>query len=76
MKIEFYRHNIEETDIKKAVEVLHSIFLTTGPVTAEFESKFAGYTGLREVIGVNSCTAALHLSLLALGIGNGDEVIT
>ncbi|MDP3981891.1 MAG: DegT/DnrJ/EryC1/StrS family aminotransferase, partial [Chlamydiota bacterium] len=76
MKIEFYRHNIEETDIKKAVEVLHSIFLTTGPVTAEFEDKFARYTGLKEAIGVNSCTAALHLSLLALGIGNGDEVIT
>lgn len=76
MKIEFYRHNIEETDIKKAVEVLHSIFLTTGPVTAEFEKKFAGYTGLKDVVGVNSCTAALHLSLMALGIGPGDEVIT
>lgn len=76
MKIEFYRHNIEEADIKKAVEVLQSIFLTTGPVTAEFEKKFAGYTGLRNVVGVNSCTAALHLSLLALGIGKGDEVIT
>lgn len=76
MKIEFYRHNIEETDIQRAVEVLHSIFLTTGTVTAEFESKFARYTGLREAIGVNSCTAALHLSLLALGIGKGDEVIT
>lgn len=76
MKIEFYRHNIEETDIKKAVDVLRSIFLTTGHVTAEFERKFAEYIGLKEVIGVNSCTAALHLSLLALGIGNGDEVIT
>lgn len=76
MKIEFYRHNIEETDIQRAVEVLHSIFLTTGHVTAEFEKKFAGYTGLKEIVGVNSCTAALHLSLLALGIGSGDEVIT
>lgn len=76
MKIEFYRHNIEKSDIQKVVEVLHSIFLTTGPVTAEFERKFAEYIGLKEVIGVNSCTAALHLSLLALGIGKGDEVIT
>ena len=76
MKIEFYRHNIEEIDIRKAVEVLHSIFLTTGPVTAQFEQKFAQYTGLKEAIAVNSCTAAIHLALLALGIGKGDEVIT
>lgn len=76
MKVEFYRHNIEETDIKKAVEVLHSIFLTTGPTTAEFEQKFSRYVGLKETVGVNSCTGALHLSLLALGIGPGDEVIT
>jgi len=76
MKIEFFRHNVEEVDIRRAVEVLHSIFLTTGPVTAKFEEKFSNYTGLKEVIGVNSCTAALHLSLLALGIGRGDEVIT
>lgn len=76
MKVEFFRHNIEETDIRRIEEVLHSIFLTTGTVTAEFESKFVRYTGLKEAIAVNSCTAALHLSLLALGIGNGDEVIT
>ncbi len=76
MKIEFFRHNIEETDIQRVVKVLRSIFLTTGPITAEFERKFVEYTGLREAIAINSCTAALHLSLLALGVGNGDEVIT
>lgn len=76
MKIEFFRHNIEETDIKRVEEVLKSIFLTTGPVTAKFEEKLAKYTGLKEAVGVNSCTGALHLSLLALGIGPGDEVIT
>lgn len=75
-KIEFYRHNIGEEDIRKAGEVLRSLFLTTGPVTSEFEEKFSCFTELRETVALNSCTAALHLSLLALGIGPGDEVIT
>jgi len=76
MKVEFYRHNLEEEDIQRAVEVLRSVFLTTGPVTAEFEEKFAAFTGLKECVALNSCTAALHLALLSLGIGPGDEVIT
>ena len=76
MKVEFFRHNVEEGDIKKVAEVLKSVFLTTGPVTDDFEKKFSQYTGLKETVGLNSCTAALHLSLLALGIGPGDEVIT
>lgn len=75
-KIEFFRHNIEKEDIEKVCEVLQSIFLTTGPVTHEFEEKFAQYLALPAAVGVSSCTAALHLSLLALGIGPGDEVIT
>ena len=75
MRVEFFRHNLEESDIKSCAGVLRSVFLTTGPVTAEFEKKFAQYVGLKETVGVNSCTAALHLSLLALGIGPGDEVI-
>ena len=76
MKIEFYRHNLEKEDIEKACEVLRSTFLTTGEVTREFEEKFARLTGLDHAVGITSCTAALHLSLLALGIGPGDEVIT
>lgn len=76
MKVEFFRHNLEESDIENVSRVLRSIFLTTGPVTAEFETKFSQYTGLKDTVGMNSCTAALHLSLLALGIGPGDEVIT
>lgn len=76
MKIEFYRHNLEESDIESVSRVLKSVFLTTGPVTAEFETKFASYTGLKQTVAVSSCTAAIHLSLLALGIGSGDEVIT
>ncbi len=76
MKVEFFRHNLEEADIQNATRVLRSTFLTTGPVTAEFEKKFSQYLGLEHTVAVNSCTAALHLSLLALGIGSGDEVIT
>ncbi len=76
MKVEFYHHNIEEEDIERVKKVLGSIFLTTGPTTAEFERKFSRYVGLKATVGVNSCTGALHLSLLALGIGPGDEVIT
>jgi dTDP-4-amino-4,6-dideoxygalactose transaminase len=76
MKVEFYRHHLTEEDRQEVASVLQSTFLTTGPVTASFERSFARYTGLPYVVGVNSCTSALHLSLLALGIGPGDEVIT
>ena len=76
MKIEFFRHNIEEEDIKRVTEVLNSVFLTTGKLVDEFEKSFAAYLSADNAIGLTSCTAALHLSLIALGIGPGDEVIT
>jgi dTDP-4-amino-4,6-dideoxygalactose transaminase len=76
MKVEFFRHNITEADIALASEVMRSIFLTTGPITARFEKKFAAYMDLAEAVGTNSCTGALHLALLRHGIGPGDEVIT
>jgi dTDP-4-amino-4,6-dideoxygalactose transaminase len=76
MKVEFHRHSLNEQDVANVCDVLRSVFLTTGPVTAEFEQSFADYAGLRHVVGLNSCTAALHLALLALDIGPGDEVIT
>jgi len=76
MKVEFFKHNIEQEDIKRVNDVLNSIFLTTGQVVAEFENLFASYLGAKYAIGVTSCTAALHLSLITLGIGPGDEVIT
>lgn len=76
MKIEFFRHNIEHADIRRVNEVLDSIFLTTGKVVEDFEQSFAAYLSAKNAIGVTSCTAALHLSLLAYGIGRGDEVIT
>ncbi len=76
MKVEFFRHNIEESDIRNASSVLRTLFLTTGRTVAEFEERFAEYLGCRHVVGVTSCTSALHLSYLACGIGPGDEVIT
>lgn len=76
MRIEFYRHSIDENDIKRVNEVLNSIFITTGDVVRDFENEFEAYLGMENVIGVTSCTAALQLSLLAWGIGGGDEVIT
>ena len=76
MKVEFFRHNINEEDIALATEVLHSIFLTTGPMTARFEKRFAAYMCIAEAVGTSSCTGALHLALLRNGVGPGDEVIT
>jgi len=76
MKIEFYKHSVSQKDIDNAVGVLNSLFLTTGEVVSEFEYKFSRYLDCKYTVGVTSCTAALHLSLLAYGIGPGDEVIT
>lgn len=76
MKVEFFKHNIDAEDVGRAVEVLNSIFLTTGSYVAEFELELAAYLKAPQAIGVTSCTAALHLCLLAWGIGEGDEVIT
>jgi len=76
MEIEFYKHNIGQADIDNVAKVLNSLFLTTGEVVDEFEEKFSRYLGCKHTVGVTSCTAGLHLSLLAYGIGPGDEVIT
>lgn len=76
MKIEFFRHNIDDKDIQNVIRTLRTIFLSTGDVVTAFEMKFSNYLGVKHTIGVNSGTAALHLSLLAWDIGQGDEVIT
>ena len=75
-KIEFFRHNLSKRDIKKASEVMRSVFLTTGPMVSKFEKKFTAYMGIPECVGLTSCTGAIHLALLRHGIGQGDEVIT
>jgi dTDP-4-amino-4,6-dideoxygalactose transaminase len=75
-RIEFFRHSIDRRDRERVNKVLKSIFLTTGSEVEEFEENFSRYINLKYTVGVMSCTAALHLSLIALGIGPGDEVIT
>ena len=67
---------IEDAEIQEVVATLKSGWLGTGPKVAEFERRFAAYKGARHAAAVNSCTAALHLSLLASGVGHADEVIT
>lgn len=76
MKVEFYRHSLAEEDIQRLAEVCRGVFLTTGKEVKEFEEGFAAYLGARYCVGVTSCTAGLHIALLAFGIGPGDEVIT
>ncbi len=58
------------------LETMRSGWLTTGPKTKLFEKQIADYVGAAHCVALNSCTAALHLALLAVGVGPGDEVIT
>jgi dTDP-4-amino-4,6-dideoxygalactose transaminase len=65
-----------EEEKRELLAALESDWITTGPRTKQFEAEFAKYIGCREALAVNSCTAALHLALAALRIGEGDAVIT
>jgi dTDP-4-amino-4,6-dideoxygalactose transaminase len=67
---------VGEEEIQAVAETIRSGWLTTGPRTADLEERFAEYADARHAIALASGTAALHLSLLALGVGPGDEVIT
>ncbi len=67
---------VGDEEIEAVAETLRSGWLTTGPKAAELEARFREFCGARHVLAVSSGTAALHLSLLALGVGPGDEVVT
>lgn len=67
---------IAEDEIAEVVATMRSGWLGSGPRVARFESDFREYLSAEYAMGLNSCTAALHLSLLAAGVGAGDEVIT
>src|SRR5665647_193786 len=66
---------IEQPEIDEVVDSMKSGWLGTGPKVARFEQMFREYKGAKYAMAVSSCTAALHLSMLAIGIQPGDEVI-
>ncbi len=66
---------LRDEEVEAVTEVLRSGWLSRGPRTQEFERAFAEHVGSPAALGLNSCTAGLHLSLVVLGIGPGDEVI-
>jgi len=74
--VPFAPPNLGSEEIAEVVAALESGWLSTGPRVAAFEQAFAGYVGAPYALAVNSCTAALHLSLLAAGVEPGHEVIT
>lgn len=74
--IPYGRQNITDEDIAAVIETLKSDYLTQGPTISEFEKKFAEYIGVKYAVAVSNGTAALHLCTMALGVKNGDKVIT
>ena len=74
--IPYGKQNIDQEDIDAVVKVLKADFLTQGPKVSEFEDKFAVYVGSKYAVAVNNATSGLHLSVLSLGLREGDRVIT
>jgi hypothetical protein len=74
--IPYGKQHISEEDIQAVIETLQSDFLTQGPKILEFEKAFAKYVGANYAVAVANGTAALHLNCLALGVKEGDKVIT
>ena len=72
----FHRPWFGDEELAQLREALESGWLTRGPKSQEFEDLFREYIGCKAAVGVNSATAGLHLALVCLGIGEGDEVIT
>jgi dTDP-4-amino-4,6-dideoxygalactose transaminase len=68
--------DISDAEVDAVVEVLRSGWLAPGPRARAFEEAFASYLGVRHAIAVDSATAGMHLALVAMGIGPGDEVVT
>jgi len=67
---------IEEDEIQEVVACLRSGWISTGPRVGKFQEMFRQYIGTKHALALNSCTAGLHLAMLAAGMGPGDEVIT
>jgi perosamine synthetase len=75
LNIPFYKPSIGQAEIDEVVDCLKTGWLTTGPKTRQFETEFASYLGCRHAVAVNSCTAALHLALEAIGLKPGQRVV-
>jgi dTDP-4-amino-4,6-dideoxygalactose transaminase len=75
-QVPFHRPAIGADEEREVLDALRSGWITTGPKVKRFEQEFAAYVGARNAHAVAHCTGALHLSLFAIGIGPGDEVIT
>jgi perosamine synthetase len=75
MNVPIARTSLTEAEIQSVLAPLRSGWLVQGPKVREFEEKWSTFTGARHSIAVTSCTTALHLSLAALGVQPGDEVI-
>ena len=73
--VPYGRQEIDDTDVAAVVDVLRGDWLTTGPTVVEFEEKFAEFVHANHAVAVSSGTAALHLAMMAAGVGPGDEVI-
>jgi dTDP-4-amino-4,6-dideoxygalactose transaminase len=67
---------IGDEEIAEVVGTLRSGWITTGPRTQQFEADFQQYTGAESALAVNSATSAMHIALAALGIGEGDSVVS
>jgi dTDP-4-amino-4,6-dideoxygalactose transaminase len=74
--LEFAPPLLGDEEIESVVATLRSGWLTSGPRVKELEARFAEYTGAPHAIATSSCTTAIHLSLVAAGVGPGDEVVT
>jgi dTDP-4-amino-4,6-dideoxygalactose transaminase len=75
MNVPIARTSLTEAEIQSVLAPLRSGWLVQGPKVREFEEKWCAFTGARHAIAVTSCTTAMHLSLAALGLQPGDEVI-
>jgi len=75
LPIPFYKPSIGDEEINEVVDTLRGGWLTTGPKVKQFESEFSQYLGHRHSVALNSCTAALHLALEAIGLKSGQTVV-
>lgn len=75
-RVEFYKHDLGDAELSSIAETVGSLFLTLGPRVAAFEKAFGDFLGQPHVVGVSSCTMGLAMVLDALGIREGDEVVT